>query len=199
MDEDLRRVAIAREEGGEDFVIVADSNKGWSTEEACRFAEELLKYRPEWLEEPVYFHNMEKGLREVRTRTGIRTAAGQSEVSAFDCYSFIAREAVDVVNVTANRGGGITPWLMVAGTAATAGIRMAQVAEPHIGVHLMCGILNATFAECYSDERRDPFWGALYRDVPSAKNGLVEAPTSPGVGLTLDPKAVERFAVESYA
>lgn len=148
IEDDAERVRIARKAAGADFAIVVDSNMAWTPDEAVRFAKMIEPYDPAWLEEPVYPRNVMRGLREVRWKTGVRTAAGQSEVSVFDAYRLVTSEAVDVINVTYNRGGGITGWVKLAAAASLVGIKMGQVGEPHVGMHLMAGIANPTFVEC---------------------------------------------------
>ena len=198
IEEDADRVKLAREAGGPDFILVVDSNTAWTPRDAIRFAEMIAPCRPAWLEEPVRWQNINRGLREVRLKTGVRIAAGQSELSAFDCYGLLADEAVNVINVTVTRGGGITGWTMLAGAAAMADVDMAQVAEPHLSMHLMAGIANPTYVECYGNVHRDPFWANLYIDRPQPFEGFIEVSDRPGFGLTFNPDVVERFAIEPW-
>jgi L-alanine-DL-glutamate epimerase-like enolase superfamily enzyme len=132
-------------------------------------------------------------------KTGLKTAAGQSEVSVFDCWQLLANGSVDVINVTVNRGGGLSAWTKLAGAALFADVAMGQVAEPHISMHMMAGIANRTFVECYPDERRDPFWAELYTNRPQLRDGHLIVPDTPGIGLTLDEAAVERYATEPWS
>jgi L-alanine-DL-glutamate epimerase-like enolase superfamily enzyme len=199
IEDDAARVGIARKAAGSDFVIVVDSNMAWTAEEAVCFARMIESYHPTWIEEPVSPRNFMKGLRAVRLKTGARTAAGQSEVSVFDAYRFIPSEAVDIINVTYNRGGGITGWLKLAAAASFADIKMGQVGEPHVGMHLMAGISNGTFVECYPDPNRDPFWAELYLNCPEPVDGYITAPNTPGFGLTLNLEVVERYASEPWS
>ena len=193
--EDAERVRIARDAAGEDFAIVVDSNLAWVPAEAVRFAMLIRDCDPRWLEEPVHWRNVARGLREVRQKSGVPIGAGQSELSVFGCYALLAEESVDVLNVTANRGGGITGWLKIAGAAALADVAMGHVAEPHIAMHLMAGVSNPTFVECYPDVRRDPFWDQLYDDRPAIEDGHLALPDGPGLGLALNQEAVERYAL----
>ena len=195
VQEDVERVRVARDAAGDDFAIVVDSNLAWVPAEAVRFAMQIRDCNPCWLEEPVHWRNIPRGLREVRQKSGVPVGAGQSELSVFGCYELLAREAVDVINVTANRGGGITAWLKIAGAAALADVTMGHVAEPHIAMHLMAGISNPTFVECYPDVRRDPFWDELYENRPAIVDGYITLPDRPGHGLTFNRHAVERFAL----
>ena len=195
IQEDAERVRVARDAAGDDFAIVVDSNMAWVPAEAVRFADLIKDYDPSWLEEPVHWRNVPRGLREVRQKTGVPVGAGQSELSVFGCYELLAGESVDVINVTSNRGGGITAWLKIAGAAALADVAMAHVAEPHIAMHLMAGIPNPTFVECYPDARRDVFWDELYENRPAIEGGHIVLPDRPGLGLTFNQEAVERYAL----
>jgi L-alanine-DL-glutamate epimerase-like enolase superfamily enzyme len=198
LKEDCERVRVAREAAGPDFAIVVDSNMAWTTEDAVRFAQMIAPFSPAWLEEPVHPRNVVRGLRDVRLKTGVPTGAGQSEHSVFDALRLIEAGAVDVLNVTYNRGGGITGWMKLAATAAFSDIRMGQVGEPHISMHLMAGIPNRTFVECYPDEDRDPLWAELYENRPEPIDGILTVPDRPGIGLDFDETAVERYAIEDW-
>ncbi|MFC4275210.1 mandelate racemase/muconate lactonizing enzyme family protein [Achromobacter aloeverae] len=199
LDEDIERVRIAREAAGPAFAIVVDSNMAWRPDDAERFARAIAPYDPAWLEEPVHPRNVTRGLRQVRHKTGVRVGAGQSEASVFDAYELLAQESVDVLNVTYNRGGGISGWIKLAGAASFVDVSMAQVGEPHISMHLMAGIANGTYVECYPDPKRDPLWAELYLDRPQPVDGFLTVPDRPGLGLTLDTDVVERYAVEAWS
>ena len=198
LEEDCERVRVAREAGGPDFALVVDSNMAWSPRDAVRFAQMIAPYDPKWLEEPVDPRHVVHGLRTVRLKTGVPTGAGQSEPTVFDCARLIDGEAVDVLNVTYNRGGGITGWIKLAAAAALRDVRMGQVGEPHVSMHLMAAIPNRTFVECYPDPDRDPLWAGLYRNRPKPVDGWVTATDVPGFGLEFDEDAVERYAIEHW-
>jgi L-alanine-DL-glutamate epimerase-like enolase superfamily enzyme len=198
IEEDAERVRLAREAGGAAFNIVVDSNMAWNPADATAFAKMIKPYNPDWLEEPVHWQNVVKGLHDVRLASGVRTGAGQSETSVFDCYKLLAGGAVDVLNMTYNRGGGVTAWAKLAGAASLVDVRMGQVAEPHVSMHLMAGFSNATYVECYPDKDRDPFWDDLYLNRPEAKDGYLHVTNAPGIGLKLNPESVEKYAVEAW-
>lgn len=199
LEEDARRVQAAREAAGPGFAIVVDSNMAWSVEDAQRFAAMIEGCDPAWLEEPVHPRNTRRGLREVRMKTGARIAAGQSEQSVFDAYELLTNEAVDVINVTYNRGGGVTGWTRLAAAASFADVAMATVGEPQVSMHLMAGIPNGTYVECYPDERRCPLWAHMYADRPVPVDGYVTVSDTPGFGMRFNADVVEKYAVEDWS
>lgn len=199
IEEDAARVLALREIAGGDYKIVVDSNMAWTPADAVRFSELIKTARPEWLEEPVHRKNVRDGLHEVRMKSGLPIGAGQSDISVFDSYRLITSGAVDVVNMTYNRGGGITAWSKLAAAADLADVAMAQVGEPHISMHLMGSISNGTFAEIYPEPARDPFWHELYPAKPKIIDGTFTLPSSPGLGFSVDLERAEAFAVEDWA
>ena len=54
---DLERVTAARKAAGPDFVLMVDANRGWSTEEAIRFARLAEPLDLRWFEEPCHWHD----------------------------------------------------------------------------------------------------------------------------------------------
>jgi L-alanine-DL-glutamate epimerase-like enolase superfamily enzyme len=194
LDIDADRIRSVRKAAGDDFIIIADSNMAWWPDAAIRFARLIEEHEITWLEEPVHWTAQLHGLQTVREHTRIPLAAGQSETSVFTCGWLIDNRSVDVLNLCSNRGGGITGWLKLAGQAAMLGLRMANVAEPHIAAHLMGAIGNGTVAECYADDRRDPFWEHLYVERPKIHAGVLHLPEAPGLGVVVDEAAAERYA-----
>jgi L-alanine-DL-glutamate epimerase-like enolase superfamily enzyme len=191
--EDAERVVYLRKYAGDDFAIVVDSNMAWTPTQSLEFMQMIDGLGVAWLEEPVHWSNQMRGLRAIK-QGSIPLAAGQSELSVFGCFELLAQECVDVINVTSNRGGGVTGWMKLAGAAELVDVRMAHVAEPHISMHLMAGIPNGTFVECYPDPRRDPFWSELYKDRPRVEDGEIFLPDTPGLGVTLNEDAADFYA-----
>ncbi len=197
--EDAERVMALREIAGEDFRIVVDSNMAWTPEDAVRFAELIKTAGPDWIEEPVHRKNAYSGLRDVRLKSGMKIGAGQSDPSVFDSFRLLTSGAVDVLNMTYNRGGGITAWRKLASAADLADVFVAQVGEPHISMHLIGSVPNGTYAEIYPEPDRDPFWHELYPEKPKIEDGKFALPLSAGLGFKIDLDRVEAFAVEDWA
>lgn len=105
---DAKRVAAAREAAGDDFVITVDANQGYTVAEALEFAWRVEDLGIRWFEEPVRWHNDRRSLRDVRMRTRIPVAAGQSEYSASGCRGLMEAGAIDVCNF-GRRHGAVPP------------------------------------------------------------------------------------------
>jgi D-arabinonate dehydratase len=192
--QDARRVRIVREAVGDDFVIACDANQAWTPEEAIEFGHLVSNLNLSWLEEPVRWYDQLHGLRRVRLATGIPISAGQGEISRFGCRDLINSEAVDILNVDATIAGGITEWRKVAAMAGMFGVKMGHHEEPQVAVHLLGGVANGSFVEIFPDHDRDPMWFELPEKQPTIKDGYMEVPTGPGLGIDLNPRVIEKYS-----
>lgn len=183
--QDAARLAIARRAGGDGFVLCADANRGWRRSEALDFAQRARDLGLEWFEEPCHWHNDRRDMALVRSQTGLRIAAGQSESSAEGCRDLMLDNAIDVCNLDASWGGGPTVWLRVAKLAACFGLEMAHHGEPVVGSHLLASQANGTYVETHHPER-DPVFHQLLVGRGSIGGGQYTLPNAPGWGVGFD-------------
>lgn len=195
---DIERLQRVTEATGEEFVIACDSNRAWRTPDAVAFAEQAHSFNIEWLEEPIAWYDEARGMRAVRHRTNVPVSAGQSEITPHGCRRLIEADAVDYVNFDASLGGGPTAWRKVAAMAGLHGIAMGHHEEPHVAMHLLASTPTGTFVECFHPDI-DPVWYELVVDPPAPKNGMIEVPKQPGIGLELDDGFIAEHTVETAA
>lgn len=188
--EDAARARAVRRAGGDDFVLACDANQGWTRAEAIAFARLVVDLNIAWFEEPCTWDNDRADMALVRAVTGLKIAAGQSEISRFGCRDLMAAGAIDICNFDASWGGGPTEWRRVAALASGFGVAMAQHIEPQIGVMLVAGVPNGTFAELLLPWR-DPFWNRLIADQRPLRGGNYPLPDRPGWGFAFDTDYLE--------
>jgi D-galactarolactone cycloisomerase len=192
---DAARFREARAAAGDDFVLAADGNQGFTPEEAIRFARLVEDCDLYWFEEPCRWHNDVRSMRDVRTMAGVRICAGQSEFSAAGCRDLMVEGAIDFCNFDASWSGGPTEWRRVAAMALSFDVAMAHHEEPQVASHLLAAIPNGTFAECFHPDR-DPIWWNLVANRPTLEDGHIALPTGPGLGWELDLDYIERHRLE---
>jgi D-arabinonate dehydratase len=188
--EDLARTEAVRKAGGEDFVIACDANQGWSKDQAIEFARGAVDLDISWFEEPCKWDNDREDMAAVRKATGVKIAAGQSEITRFACRDLMAAGAIDICNFDASWGGGPTEWLRVAEFGRQYGVGVTQHIEPQIGCMLVGGASNGTYLEGFL-EWRDPFFYRLIADQKPFRNGTYPLPDKPGWGFTFDTDYLE--------
>lgn len=194
--EDARRVRVARDAAGPDFVIAVDANQGYSVAEATEFARLAEDLDLRWFEEPVGWANDRRDLAVVRANTTIPIAAGQSELSPAGCRELMTAGAIDVCNFDASWSGGPTAWLRVAAIAHTASVQMAHHEEPQTALHLLASQPHSTYVECFHPDR-DPFWWNLVANRPALKDGALALPDAAGFGWELDEDYITRHRVDT--
>jgi len=191
--EDARRVKMVRDAVGPDFVIACDANQAWTPEEAIEFGNLVSSVNLRWLEEPVRWYDQLNGLRRVRQALGIPISAGQGEISRFGCRDLITNEAVDILNVDVTIAGGITEWRKIAAMAELFGVGMGHHEEPQVAIHLLAAVPNGLYVEIFPDRDRDPMWFDLPVVQPTIRNGFMEVPTGPGLGIELRADVIAKY------
>jgi D-galactarolactone cycloisomerase len=197
-EEDARRFRAARRAAGDDFILAADANQGWSTQEAIRFARLVEDCDLRWFEEPCRWDNDRRAMRDVRHGAGVAVCAGQSEFSAAGCRDLMVEGAIDVCNFDASWSGGPTEWRRVAAMALSFGVAMAHHEEPQVASHLLASVPHGTYVECFHPDR-DPIWWNLVANRPALLDGQIELSDAPGLGWELDEDYIERYRVASAA
>jgi D-galactarolactone cycloisomerase len=194
-EKDAERVDAARRGAGPDFVLVVDANRGWSAQDAIRFAHLVEKYDIGWFEEPCLWHDDAEQMARVRRATTIPINAGQSEITLAGVRRLIDAKGVDLVNYDVSECGGVTDWRRAAALCQASGVEMAHHEESQIAQHLIAAVPHGTFIECFADPARDPVWQTMWVNRPKAINGRMPVTTGPGFGLELDAKMIERYRV----
>ena len=192
---DAARVEAARQAAGPEFKLLVDANRGWTAQEAIRFARLVEPLDIGWFEEPCHWYDDVALMARVRAATRIPVTAGQCEITSHGVRRLVEAGAVDYVNFDASEGGGVTDWRRAAEICRSAGVRMAHHEEPQIAQQLLAGVPHGTYVECFADPDRDPMWQALWANRPAVRNGCLEVSKEPGFGIELDWKLVEKYRV----
>ena len=194
-EDDARRVAAARAAAGADFILVVDANRGWNVHDAVRFSRLIEHLDIGWFEEPCHWHDDVAMMAQVRRATRIPVTAGQSEITSRGVRRLVEHEAVDFVNFDVSEGGGITDWRRAAAICEASDVRMAHHEESQIAQHLLTAVPHGTYLECFADPQRDPVWQTMWLTRPPIKEGMVEVADTPGLGIELDRKMVEKHRI----
>jgi len=193
--EDIKRVTRVREVVGDDFIIACDANQAWTPDQAILFCREAEGLNLKWIEEPVRWYDQLEGLRRVREASRIPVNAGQGEISAFGCRDLIVNKCVDILNVDVTVSPGVTEWRRIAAMANLFHVQMAHHEEPQIALHLLAAIPNTLYVEIFPSYERDPMWFDLPVEQPRIKDGYMELPSGPGLGIPLNKDTIAKYRV----
>ena len=193
--EDVERVRRAREAVGDDFVIVCDANQAWTPAQAIEFCRAVAPLNIGWIEEPVRWYDQLEGLRLVRDNSPIPVTAGQGEISRYGCRDLVVHGRVNNLNVDVTIAGGVTEWKKIADMADHFHVKMAHHEEAQVALHLLAAVPHSLYVEIFPNPKRDPMWFELPVEQPRIRNGYMELPTGPGLGLELNEEIIERYRV----
>ncbi len=193
--EDVERVRKAREAVGDDFIIVCDANQAWTPAQAIEFCRAAAPLNIGWIEEPVQWSDTLEGLRLVRENAPIPVTAGQGEISRYGCRDLITVGKVNNLNVDVTIAGGVTEWRRIAALAAHFHVGMAHHEEAQVALHLLASIPHSLYVEIFPNRKRDPMWFELPVEHPRVRDGYMELPSGPGLGMELNEEVIARYRV----
>ena len=191
--EDLQRLAAVRRALGDDVAVYVDANNGYYAKQAIYMAKEFEQFQVGWFEEPVLADDIQ-GLAEIRQAINIPVATGEHEYSKYGFKDLITRGGADIVQPDVGRVGGVTEWMKVAHMAHAFNLPVAPHAVQLVHLHLGCATPNLKVVEYLGTALEgDRVW---YTEIPEPKDGMwAPFPDRPGLGLELDPHAVEKWSV----
>lgn len=113
LEDDIRRVRIAREVLGPDRQLMIDANQVWEVNDAVEWVQKLAFAQPWFIEEPTSPDDIE-GHRKIRQGVApVKVATGEMCQNRIVFKQLIMREAIDVVQIDACRLGGVNEVLAV--------------------------------------------------------------------------------------
>lgn len=134
LQDDIRRLTIARDECGPDVQLMIDANQVWEVDEAIDWVRQLAFVNPWFIEEPTSPDDIE-GHRKIREGVApVQVATGEMCQNRIIFKQLIMRGAVDVVQIDACRMGGLNEVLAVMLMAAKYDLKVC----PHAGGVGLC-------------------------------------------------------------
>jgi len=190
----VEAVAAAREATGADVALMNDVNCPWSVAQALEMERALRPSRLYWLEEPVWPPEDHAGLARVRNSGTTPIAAGENAAGLHDFIHMFEKGSIDIAQPSVTKIGGITEMRKIAAAAEAHAIELV----PHCAyfgpgnlasIHLVAALPTDTLLEnIYANLEANPFGNAML-----AKDGKVEVPSGPGLGVEPDMKIVETY------
>lgn len=134
LEDDIRRVRIAREVLGPDRKLMIDANQVWEVGQAIEWVNALAFAKPWFIEEPTSPDDV-LGHKAIREGIGaVQVATGEMCQNRILFKQFMAVGAVDVIQLDACRIGGVNEALAVLLLAARYGLPVC----PHAGGVGLC-------------------------------------------------------------
>lgn len=187
MTEDIARVRAVRETVGDDVKIMVDANHAFTPAEAIRRGKRLEELDVFWFEEPIRADNVE-GHAQLKESISVPIALGESLYSLYEFKSYLAAEAVDIIQADVCRCGGFTAWRKIAAMAEAWDVSVAPHYVMELHAHAVAGVPNGMYVEYI------PAFTQVVETPLEISGNTAKAPTAPGTSVSFDREKVQELA-----
>ncbi len=199
LEQDVRRMALARDAVGPDVRIAIDANQRWDVAEAIEWVTALGRYDPWWIEEPTSPDDV-LGHAAIRKAVApIKIATGEHCQNRVMFKQFLQAEAIDVLQLDACRVAGVTENVAILLLAAKFGVPVC----PHAGGVGLCEVVQHLAMFDYvavSGTMRDRAIEYVdhlhehFTDPVRVEHGRYLAPDTPGMSGRMRPTTLTDYA-----
>jgi len=198
----VARVRQVRKLVGDSILLGADANWAYDADDALIVGRAMADCGYWFFEEPV-FPDDHAGYARLAQHLPIRIAAGESDFVAADSADLVSRHVLGLIQPDVARSGGITETWRIASHAAVHNVAYA----PHIGwsggvcsaasLHLAAAAETFRTYECmvFDNPLRQALTEPVFGDVAGLKDGMLDVPQTPGLGVKLKSGAIEEFLI----
>ena len=198
LQDDIRRLSIARDECGPDVTLMIDANQVWEVDQAIEWIRELSFAKPWFIEEPTSPDDIE-GHRKIREAVApVQVATGEMCQNRIIFKQLIMRGAIDVVQIDSCRMGGLNEVLAVMLMAAKYDLKVC----PHAGGVGLCEyVQHMSMIDylCIAGSREGrviEFVDHLHEhfiDPCNIRNAAYMPPELPGFSIEMKPDSIAQY------
>jgi galactonate dehydratase len=206
IDAAIARIAAVREAGGQGMGIGIDFHGRVHKPMAKILAKELEPFRPMFIEEPVLPENNED-LREIAQHVAIPIATGERMFSKWQFKTLLKEGYADIIQPDVSHAGGITECKKIISMAEAFDV----AAAPHcpLGPIALAACLQVD-ATCHNAFIQEQSLGIHYnqgsdlldylvdKTVFQYRDGYVDIPSKPGLGIEINETHVRKMAEEGH-
>ncbi|HEY0402804.1 MAG TPA: enolase C-terminal domain-like protein [Blastococcus sp.] len=197
LDDDVRRLRLAREAVGPDIRIAVDANQRWDVDQAIAWTRKLAPFGLAWLEEPTSPDDVLGHARIARAVAPVPVATGEHMANRVIAKQLLQSGGAQVLQIDATRVAGVNENVANLLLAARFGVRVC----PHAGGVGLCeavqhlsmfdfvavsGSVEDRYLE-YVDHLHEHF--VVPTDV---RNGRYWPPSAPGAGMEMLATSIEQ-------
>jgi len=194
---DVRSVETVRDTLGPDFTIFADAAGMYNLSQAIELGKALERLHVGWLEAPLPPEEVEGYARLARALD--LPIASDTVFNRWQVRDLLLAGGIDVVQPDVCRAGGLTECKRIAeladafGKAATPHVSIGSAIHFAASVHLAAASPNQAVMEFWYGA--NPLGGAILRSPFRIEHGYFWVPEGPGLGITINEEALQRYAI----
>jgi L-alanine-DL-glutamate epimerase-like enolase superfamily enzyme len=197
----LPAMQAARDEAGPATALIVDAGCAWRLVQAQDLAADLHALGLTFLEELLWPPENFGGLAELRRSTGLPVSSGENVSTVMEFERLLETGAVDFVQPSPAKMGGITELLKVFPLAAAYRVPV-MTHSFYDGPGLLAAIQVAAAlggADAMAEWRWFDQQASIYGDALATTDGRVVVPDGPGLGLDPDPEVISAYRVDGPA
>jgi muconate cycloisomerase len=202
--DDVRRLRTIRRRMRRNVDLRVDANEAWSPSEAAQRIRELEPFGITSVEQPVP-HADVAALGDIRKQVRTPIMLDESLCGPIDAERAIEARTCDLFNLRLSKCGGFIPSLRLAQLARRHGLGYqlgCQVGETALlsaaGRHFASSVAGLRYLEG-SYDRHLVREALATSDITFGWGGRAPALAGPGLGVTIDPAALDRVTVRKEA
>jgi L-fuconate dehydratase len=199
VDDDIRRLGIAREVIGWDAKLMIDANQVWDVPVAIDWVGKLAQFKPLWIEEPTSPDDVlgHAAIRKAVAPIGVAT--GEHGMNRVLFKQFFQAEAIDYCQLDSARLGSVNEILAVYFMARKFGVPVC----PHAGGVGLCELVQHLSIFDYVavsgtlEDRVTEFVDHLHEhfvDPCIVENGAYVLPSQPGYSAEMFDESVAEYS-----
>jgi L-alanine-DL-glutamate epimerase-like enolase superfamily enzyme len=188
-------VAAARAAMGPDISLMVDTNCAWDDpDEIVAVCRAIEPYDVAWLEEPLYPADAYDVMARIRRQVRVPLAAGENLGNFNDARWIVEAQAVDIVQPSAAKIGGITELRRTMVHIAAHGLR-AVPHSPLLGPSLIATlhVIAAAPTELLCEHRYCDLEASPLGNAIVARDGALTVPSGPGLGFEVDDAVIGKY------
>ncbi|HEV3403002.1 MAG TPA: mandelate racemase/muconate lactonizing enzyme family protein [Gaiellaceae bacterium] len=194
---DAALVYAAREVIGPERALMLDGGQAYTVKTALDLLERAADADLYWLEEPLAPDDYD-GYRRLAGRAAVRIAAGEADSGIRPFRALVEQGHLDVLQPDLGRCGGFTVARQIRDLVSDRGVEVV----PHCfstgvlvaaSLHLAASLDRPTYSE-YS-VADSPFVNGILTVPFALRDGKLDVPRGPGLGIELDEDLVARMRV----
>ena len=202
------RVGMVREAVGREVDLCLELHRRLEPAAAIALSGKLEQFNPMFLEDPIRPDNFDS-MAQVAAMSRIPIATGERIHNIFEFQMLLERKACHYVRASICLCGGISGAMKIAAIAEFHHCSLVphnplSPVATNAELQLCAAIENLAIAEYPSPDVRstqDQFMGKksglrmrdMVNHVPEVKDGYIELPTEPGIGIELIPDVEDKF------
>jgi L-alanine-DL-glutamate epimerase-like enolase superfamily enzyme len=198
MHEDLEMVRGIRDAVGDRLKLRIDPNRAYSPQQAADLCRHLEQYHLEYLEQPIPAEPLTDATW-LRRQTRVPIALNESVTDPASVMDILRADAAAFILPDTHTAGGILPCVKIGHVCEAAGLPCIMHCGHDLGPKTAAMLHVAASSPAYSLANDTTYYGLeddIITEPFQIQAGTIAVPTSPGLGIVVDPNKLQKYRVE---